>query len=207
MKRIGFDPSRCSFCGLCAMACSLTKQGRIAVSQSRIRLETAGDCRPLRAAVCAQCEEPACVTACMRGIIDRDEASGLVTRRTEDCFRCAACAVNCPAGACMEDEVLNAFVSCDLCGGDPLCVRVCPEGALRYEDDAAVSAAVRISYAQSTVLGEDKTQPNLPDEAGWEKAADLLRRTLTRPVSAKELERECLRMRRQAEEEGLDHDA
>ena len=117
MKRLVFDPSQCSLCGACEMACSLAKGGRLDGASSRIRLETAGDEHVLRAAVCQHCEEPACADACMRGIIEKDGETGLVKRRTEDCFRCAACAVNCPVGACMLDAAENAFVSCDLCGG------------------------------------------------------------------------------------------
>ena len=81
MKRIAFDPLRCSLCGACMAACTLSKAGKPDLSRSRIRIETAGSCVPLRAAVCRHCEEPACVTACMRGIIDRDPETGLVTRR------------------------------------------------------------------------------------------------------------------------------
>ena len=77
MKRIAFDPLRCSLCGACAAACALIKAGKPDLSQSRIRIETAGSCVPLRAAVCRHCEEPACVTACMRGIIDKDAETGL----------------------------------------------------------------------------------------------------------------------------------
>ena len=59
MKRIAFDPLRCSLCGVCMAACALIKAGKPDLSQSRIRIETAGSCVPLRAAVCRHCEEPA----------------------------------------------------------------------------------------------------------------------------------------------------
>ena len=84
----------------------------------------------------------------MRGIIDKDPVTGVVSRKQEDCFSCAACKVMCPHGAVVYDSGLDAFDTCDLCGGDPACVRVCPTGALRYEDLSAASSDFRNRYAQ-----------------------------------------------------------
>lgn len=173
MKRIMFDPKQCCFCGACSAACSLVKNGRIDPAVSRIRVETAGNCVPLRAAVCRHCEDPACVTACMRGIIEKDETTGLVTRRYQDCFRCAACAVNCPVGACVQDKDLGAFIACDLCGGDPLCVRACLRGALRYEDDAENSAGLRGRYAETMFEGKPQQAEDLTD-GQWEEIVQIL---------------------------------
>lgn len=173
MKRVTFDPNRCNLCGVCIAACSLVKTGKFDASQSRIRIETAGSRVPLRAAVCRHCEEPACVTACMRGIIDRDLQTGLVTRRHDGCFRCAACAVSCPAGACVQDIKLNAFTACDLCGGDPLCVRVCLTGALRFEDDAENSAHLRGLYAEKMFEGRAE-QPEELTDVQWQEICGIL---------------------------------
>lgn len=201
MKRIAFDPLRCSFCGACMAACALIKAGKPDLSQSRIRIETAGSCVPLRAAVCRHCEEPACVTACMRGIIDKDAETGLVTRRHEGCFRCAACAVNCPVGACVQDEALNAFTACDLCGGDPLCVRVCLSGALRLEDDAQTSSELRSNYAAKMFEGNPGAQEDLTD-AQWEEIAGILADAGI-PTDATELQTVRAHIRKSAEEEGM----
>ena len=201
MKRIAFDPLRCSLCGACAAACALIKAGKLDLSQSRIRIETAGSCVPLRAAVCRHCEEPACVTACMRGIIDKDAETGLVTRRHEGCFRCAACAVNCPVGACVQDEALNAFTACDLCGGDPLCVRVCLSGALRLEDDAQTSSELRSNYAAKMFEGAPGAQEDLTD-AQWEEIAGILADAGI-PTDATELQTVRAQIRKNAEEEGM----
>jgi Fe-S-cluster-containing hydrogenase component 2 len=92
----------------------------------------------------------------MRGIISKDPETGVVSRKTEDCFQCAACAVMCPVGAVVLDHKENAFVTCDLCGGDPLCVKVCGTGALRFEDVEAAIEVKRSRYAQM-VLGEEES--------------------------------------------------
>jgi Fe-S-cluster-containing dehydrogenase component len=201
MKRIAFDPLRCSLCGACAAACALIKAGKPDLSQSRIRIETAGSCVPLRAAVCRHCEEPACVTACMRGIIDKDAETGLVTRRHEGCFRCAACAVNCPVGACVQDEALNAFTACDLCGGDPLCVRVCLSGALRLEDDAQTSMELRSGYAVK-MFEESPAAPEELTDAQWEKIVHILAGAGI-AADAEILKAVRAQIRQNAEEEGM----
>lgn len=208
MKRIVFDPKQCSLCGVCEIACSLSKGGRLDADRSRIRIETAGDEFPLRVAVCRHCEEPACVTACMRGIIAKDEETGQVFRKWEDCFRCAACTVYCPVGAIVEDPALHAFVSCDLCGGDPLCVQVCPNGALRFEDDGAASAWKRSLYAGQMFTGTLRTGaevaplPEVP-ELQWEKTAGILSEKTGFSITAEDLKTLCEARRRAAREEGL----
>ena len=144
MKILTFDQSKCDGCKLCQGICALRKTGEVCLPDARVRIQT----EPvLRAAYCQHCAEPTCVTACMRGIISKGE-DGRVVRKTEDCFRCAACAVMCPVGAVVLDEQENAFVTCDLCGGDPVCVKICPTGALKYEDVEKTIAEKRNSYAR-----------------------------------------------------------
>ena len=208
MKRILFDPKQCSLCGICETACSLAKGGSLDADRSRIRIETAGDEFPLRAAVCRHCEEPACVTACMRGIIAKDEVSGQVFRKWEDCFRCAACTAYCPVGAIVEDPALHAFVSCDLCGGDPLCVQVCPNGALRFEDDGAASAWKRSRYAEQMFTGmlrtgaEEAPLPEVPD-AQLARAAEIISAKTSASVTTVDLKIRCEARKKAAREEGL----
>ena len=203
MKRIVFDPVKCDLCGACMAACSVVKKGRIDLPQSRIRIETAGSRKPLRAAVCAQCEEPACVTACMRGIIEKEE-SGRVTRRYEDCFRCAACLVSCPVGAVLEDPDMKAFISCDLCGKDgsgedPLCVRVCLGGALRFEEEAAASADLRSSYAVKMFAEKPAAATELTD-GQWEEICKMIEAESGCKLSIAALKDAQEELRRSAEE-------
>ncbi len=58
----------------------------------------------------------------------------------------------------MVDADTGRVLKCDLCGGDPICVKVCPTGALRYEpvtqDTYAkvVGNAARLSELVQTVV-------------------------------------------------------
>ena len=40
--------------------------------------------------------------------------------------------LNCPFGAISIDSGDEKLIKCDLCGGDPTCVKFCSTGALQY---------------------------------------------------------------------------
>ena len=148
MRILTIDRSKCNGCGACQTICSLVKKGGVCPSEARIRSRRTGGVDTQYVSVCQHCAEPVCESACMRGIIDKDPVTGVVSRRQEDCFACAACKVMCPHGAVIYDSGLDAFDTCDFCGGDPVCVKVCPIGALRFEEPGAVSSEFRSQYAQ-----------------------------------------------------------
>ena len=43
-----------------------------------------------------------------------------------------ACLEACPFGAIFFDSEQGVAIMCDLCGGDPACVKRCATGAIRY---------------------------------------------------------------------------
>jgi len=57
------------------------------------------------------------------------------------------CTIACPFGASVYDPVLDMIAKCDLCGGDPQCVKLCPSGALTYQEPTAATMAKRKAYA------------------------------------------------------------
>lgn len=154
MKILTVDKSKCNGCGACQVLCSAVKKNKIQPAESRIRIRHSKDPDIQNVSVCQHCEEPVCVTACMRGCIHKDFATGFVQRDVQGCFACASCNVRCPVGAIFYDSDKNAFVTCDRCGGDPLCVKICPTGALKYEETADVSESRRQEYAKSLFLKE-----------------------------------------------------
>ena len=84
---------------------------------------------------CLQCEAPECLAACPAGALLRDEGTGAVIIDKEACTGCKACIEACSQtpSRIRYDERRGVCVKCDLCGGAPLCVRYCMEGALRFE--------------------------------------------------------------------------
>jgi len=92
------------------------------------------------AIACHQCENPPCAAVCPVGAI-RKLRSGLVEVDAARCIGCGACVEACPFGAI---TVVNGkAVKCDLCGGDPACVKQCMPGALKLATPAQVAAGKR----------------------------------------------------------------
>lgn len=77
---------------------------------------------------CYHCENAACVKACPVGAL-RKEESGWVTVERAACIGCGRCRDVCPFHIPQIDKSGKA-VKCDGCGGDPNCVKICPNGAL-----------------------------------------------------------------------------
>lgn len=142
-KILAIDRSICNGCGICEVICSIKHKHAACPSESRIRLQRFGGPLQQYVAYCQHCEEPICATACLKGAIDKYAVPGLVVHHYEQCFSCGACEVMCPLGAPVYDSDLDAYVTCDLCGGDPVCVQVCPTKALVYDFPERINAAFR----------------------------------------------------------------
>jgi len=124
------DPSHCTGCRSCEMACSMYHEGQCSPVLSRMRIikyEALGKSYP---SVCSQCSKPQCLAACDQGAISIDGATGTVNIDQDLCTGCRSCLMACPQiGFHPEKKV--AF-KCDLCSGSPQCARFCPSGALIF---------------------------------------------------------------------------
>ncbi|HZJ85338.1 MAG TPA: 4Fe-4S dicluster domain-containing protein [Syntrophomonadaceae bacterium] len=140
MRVLSIDREKCTGCGICQVVCSLTKTGAVQPSLGRIQVHR--DKRNLlqMVSVCQHCAEPACQTACLMEGIGKDFTSGEIFRDLSKCFGCGACTVFCPISAPIIDLKQGVVVTCDLCDGDPTCIKVCPHGAIRYGEliDASI---------------------------------------------------------------------
>ena len=80
----------------------------------------------------------------------------MIVVNKEDCIRCGACQGACPTAAIIvSPEDVNY---CDVCGGAPKCVDVCPTGALKADElalDESGNTQTRITF-----------NPQLCDECG-----------------------------------------
>jgi len=125
-KMIWVEPGKCTGCRICEMTCSF-RDATFNPAESRVRVvknEEEGIDLPI---LCFHCPDPACAPACAAGAIERDP-SGIVRIDPALCSGCRACLEECPYGAIrsLKDQVGK----CHFCGGDPLCVKWCPTGAL-----------------------------------------------------------------------------
>jgi Fe-S-cluster-containing dehydrogenase component len=116
--------------------CSMSKLGRIApaaacIQIGRDRSQYYGDmgCR-----VCDMTHERICVEVCPTGALAYDADADAVRFDAELCTDCLACLDACPNVG--RDAVSGRIMICDLCEGDPMCVKWCPEGALSWRAGA-----------------------------------------------------------------------
>lgn len=142
MKKIMLiDPEKCTGCGFCMLACSFAKEKLISPSKGRITpiwFTALGISVPM---VCLHCAQPPCADVCPVGAITRDEATGAMILDQDRCIGCRSCMTVCPFGGVVFNDDARIMIKCDLCGGDPECVKYCVYGALSYvtADEAASS--------------------------------------------------------------------
>lgn len=124
---IARDFSKCSGCRKCEIACSLFHENRIWPETSRIRvfMLVPGLEFPH---LCAQCEDYPCVEACQVNALSIDSKTGAVLVDEEKCTGCGQCIDACSGRVPHMHPTENHILICDLCGGDPQCVKVCREG-------------------------------------------------------------------------------
>jgi len=77
---------------------------------------------------CAQCENYPCVKACPVNALSVSKKTGAVSVKTKACIACGKCIDACPGRIPHMHPTKNYIVICDLCNGDPKCVKVCEEG-------------------------------------------------------------------------------
>jgi Fe-S-cluster-containing hydrogenase component 2 len=145
---------RCTGCETCAIVCSLSHEGRANPVESRIAViknERQGVNFPL---VCAQCETPTCKLVCPVAAIHVER--GVVRTDLTKCVGCRMCVLSCPLGATSMNSVTHQIIRCDLCDGDPLCVRFCPEDAIQYAPLDVGQAHLRRERVQNLVALLDR---------------------------------------------------
>lgn len=139
-------PEKCTGCHRCDLWCSLTKDGVCNPARSRIhviRREPDLD-TPV---TCTQCG--VCLSACPYDAIKRNVKTGAVFVEDKACKKCGICVMACPTGMLTYAPGSKIPSKCDLCAGDPECVKHCRDGALTYEAPARLAASRREDYARA----------------------------------------------------------
>jgi formate dehydrogenase iron-sulfur subunit len=109
---------------------------------------------------CMHCLQPACVSACIVGALQKDEQTGAVIYHADRCIGCRYCMLACPFGIpSFEWKKRIPFIrKCSLCfqrindqGDLPACAAACPTEAIRFgrRDDLLRVARQRISQPGS----------------------------------------------------------
>jgi anaerobic carbon-monoxide dehydrogenase iron sulfur subunit len=129
-KMLVVDLSRCTGCEACVDACSSRRIGAYAENASMVRLRKDEARTVFVPLLCEHCGPHPCVDVCPEEAIRYDEEAGDFTVDEERCTACGACAEICPFQGIFVTE--KSALKCDLCRGEPLCVKVCYPKALNW---------------------------------------------------------------------------
>ena len=136
---ITLELAKCSGCSRCEVHCSFFHSGKIGRSGARIKvvkIENIGIDFPV---VCQQCQERYC-TKCPEKAIEIGSLGQVIVSPTL-CTACGTCEIMCPIGAVeLYEEIPHV---CDLCGGDPRCVKACTLDAIHYEPDVTERVSLK----------------------------------------------------------------
>ena len=138
---ISVNPTGCTGCRECEMICSLYHFAESNPELSAVRVarnEGNGLAEPMPM-VCRQCDDPACMDACISGAIYKDKNSGLVKLDFDVCTGCRECISACPTKSIFFNFDKEKAVLCDLCGGDPQCIFMCHGKCLKLSEAASES--------------------------------------------------------------------
>ena len=161
MKKLFADSSVCQGCHLCEIICSLVHlKDEVNPRRARIRVHEDLINKAFTPVVCKQCAKAPCVEACSYDAIHQDTRLRVPIIDAVKCNACLACLEACPFGAIFYDEQEGLPLVCDLCGGDPQCVRFCP--AHPTKTHAALSYASPVEWAKVKAKALD---PNIEKPA------------------------------------------
>ena len=160
LSYIAVDHARCSGCGICEAECAIVHDHALDTERSRIRVHHFEPALAI-ASVCSGCGDAPCLSACPKDVValSRDRLTGAILLDEAKCIGCGACQTACArerSGVIrMRRDGKKACGICDLCGGDPACVKACPERCLSLvpanqdgRDLAVKSAAIAQSLSR-----------------------------------------------------------
>lgn len=178
-----YDGVKCVGCRACQTACKVraklpaetdathlyeAPQDLSANTWTLIKLYQANDTHSFVKRQCMHCIEPACVSVCPVGALEKLE-SGPVIYHAERCIGCRYCMAACPFGVPKSqwDKNLPLIQKCDFCadrqaaGQEPACSAACPTGALIYGNrkqmlDTANTRLNNNSSYSRQIYGEDE---------------------------------------------------
>lgn len=138
---IAVDAEKCTGCRSCEIACSLFHEGLISPTLARVQIvkdwtdpDSSMEARFLPS-TCHQCANAVCAALCVKKAIVYDPITNARVVDESKCDGCGLCVAACPytPSRIKVNKTTKKAFKCDLCGGDPTCIKVCSSGALSYQ--------------------------------------------------------------------------
>jgi anaerobic carbon-monoxide dehydrogenase iron sulfur subunit len=142
-KALYINYEKCTGCRLCELVCAVKHDGISNPMRSRIKVmkwEMEGLYIPMS---CQQCQDAPCLNVCPVKAISRDEEMARVMVDYDVCIGCRSCVAVCPFGAMNFNVIDKKVFKCDLCEGDPQCVRFCDRKAVDFVSPDEVSIEIK----------------------------------------------------------------
>jgi len=152
---IARDFPSCSGCRQCEVVCSLGHEGRIWPEASRIRVFMITPTVEIPH-FCSQCDDAPCIAGCHRDALSKNLRTGAIVVDKEKCNACGLCIDACPGRVPTMHPKEKYALICDLCDGDPACVKVCREG--RFNALWTAKKPSSVSYKLYAKKPEDMTK-------------------------------------------------
>ncbi len=147
-KRLAVIPELCSGCKLCELVCAIQHFEVNNPKKSAIRVMVTYPHPVIHMPiVCSQCKVPICADACPVQALKR--VDDVVELDKDICISCMKCVEACPFGAMYIHSDVDNPIKCDLCGGDPQCVAVCPKNVIRLIPEQILGESRRINNVLS----------------------------------------------------------
>jgi Fe-S-cluster-containing hydrogenase component 2 len=153
-KQLVLKPEKCINCRTCVMVCSFEHFQKFSTTLSAVTVFDFESDVVTVPIMCLQCDEASCVKICPTGAM-RHNAAGVAEVDYNKCITCKMCMQACPLGNISYSQSEKKIFKCDLCGGDPKCVRNCAAGALLFEDSNEDNGRLR---AVANLLKETAAQ-------------------------------------------------
>jgi class I fructose-bisphosphate aldolase len=124
-------PKNCTGCQICEIVCTRTHEQLYGQKMARLRIKTRhtslNDVPAFKQSVCTLCG--LCVESCESEALVIGNGGFLVLDKTQ-CNGCSSCQEVCPFSVITIDTKDKVPIFCDMCLGDPQCVRWCKQDAL-----------------------------------------------------------------------------
>jgi len=135
LKKIFVEYEKCTGCSSCELICSYLHEDAFNDKRSTIRITSPNHYGHDVPTLCMFCEDAPCIKICPVNALKRNTSLGCIEVHGDRCIGCSLCIERCPVGAISIHPEKGFPVICDLCGGNPQCVKYCPSEVLQYRGE------------------------------------------------------------------------